>query len=74
MADKWNKWYENLNKEHMSAFVYGDTETYQLGYNFLNSCNKVEDWGCGTGGFKRFFQNDNSTKYLMSSRRSSKLS
>tara|TARA_B110001450_G_C17542494_1_gene449207 strand:- start:77 stop:634 length:558 start_codon:yes stop_codon:yes gene_type:complete len=64
MADKWNKWYENLNKKHMSAFVYGDTETYQLGYNFLNSCNKVEDWGCGTGGFKRFFQNDNSTKYL----------
>ena len=31
------------------------TITYELGYNFLKSCDKIEDWGCGAGGFKRFF-------------------
>jgi len=59
--DKWNDWYKDLN--NMSSFRYGNTETYQLGYDFLKTCDKIEDWGCGSGGFKLFF-NDNPTKYI----------
>ena len=63
MAGKWNNWYKNLTNDDMGAFVYGDTITYQLGYDFLKDCDKVEDWGCGAGGFKRFFINKDSHKY-----------
>ena len=53
--DKWNGWYIDLDKNTPSAFHYGDTLTYSKGYEFLKECNTVEDWGCGAGGFKRFF-------------------
>jgi len=49
--DKWNNWYKNLDVKNPSAFKYGDTVTYQKGYNFLKTCGAVEDWGCGAGGF-----------------------
>ncbi len=62
MADKWNGWYENLKLTDCGSFKYGDTSTYEMGYNFLESCDKIEDWGCGAGGFKRFFKNLN--KYV----------
>ena len=62
MADKWNEWYKNLNPNDLGSFRYGETVTYKLGYDFLKGCNKIEDWGCGAGGFKRFFLNDN--KYI----------
>lgn len=63
MADKWNNWYKNLTQEQCGSFVYGDTETYKIGYTYLNTCDKIEDWGCGAGGFKRFFLQDGSHKY-----------
>lgn len=53
--DKWNEWYKDVSTE--SAFRYGDTLTYEKGFDFLKTCGTVEDWGCGTGGFKRFFKN-----------------
>jgi hypothetical protein len=53
--DKWNEWYKDLDVNNPSTFRYGDTETYSVGYNFLKGCKVVEDWGCGTGGFKRLF-------------------
>jgi hypothetical protein len=59
--DKWNDWYKNLTK--IGSFRYSDTVTYELGYHFLQNCNTVEDWGCGAGGFKRFFLNNNQ-KYI----------
>lgn len=55
MANKWNNWYKNLTKEDIGSFKYGDNITYKLGYEFLNTLDKIEDWGCGAGGFKRFF-------------------
>jgi hypothetical protein len=65
MADKWNEWYKNVTLDNCGSFIYGDTETYVLGYNFLKTCDKIEDWGCGTGGFKRFFINNNElNKYI----------
>lgn len=62
--DKWNSWYENLTLENIGSFKYSNTVTYQLGYEFLKNCNRIEDWGCGTGGFKLFFINDNPNKYF----------
>jgi len=62
--DKWNIWYKDLKKEDIGSFRYSDTVTYQLGYDFLKDCSNIEDWGCGTGGFKRFFTNENANKYI----------
>jgi len=50
MLGKWDKWYKNVKS--MGSFRYGNTVTYQLAEDFLSGMN-VEDWGCGTGGFKR---------------------
>jgi hypothetical protein len=63
MTDKWNKWYNGLTKEDIGAFRYGDTITYKLGYDFLKTCDTIEDWGCGVGGFKRLFSNEDLHKY-----------
>jgi len=60
--DKWNEWYKDLDKNTPSAMRYGDTVTYSKGYEFLKDCNVIEDWGCGAGGFKRFFA-DTPNKY-----------
>ena len=62
--NKWNDWYKNVKISDIGSFRYGDTETYELGYNFLKDCNKIEDWGCGIGGFKRFFQNEKNIEYI----------
>jgi hypothetical protein len=64
MADKWNTWYKDLSLKDQGSFRYGDTETYKLGYNFLKLCNKIEDWGCGVGNFKKFFTGENLNKYV----------
>lgn len=52
--DKWNVWYKNLDVNKPDNFVNSDLTTFQKGYDFLKSCNKIEDWGCGSGGFKMF--------------------
>jgi len=62
--DKWNTWYKHLNADTPTSFLYGDTVTYEKGYTFLKDCNKVEDWGCGAGGFKRFFKDNSSPEYI----------
>lgn len=53
MLGKWDSWYKNVKQ--MSSFRYGNTITYQLSEDFLTGL-EVEDWGCGTGGFKRIHQ------------------
>lgn len=50
MLGKWDEWYKKINK--MGSFRYGNTPSYQLAEDFLSGL-KVEDWGCGTGGFRR---------------------
>lgn len=47
---KWERWYANLS----SPQPYGDTATYQLGANFLEPCEAIEDWGCGKGWMRNF--------------------
>ena len=62
--DKWNSYYRDVTLENMGAFNYGDTITYKLGYDFLKDCETIEDWGCGTGGFKRFVKEKDNIKYI----------
>jgi len=64
MSDKWNEWYKDLTINDCGSFKYGNTLTYELGFKFLQSCDKIEDWGCGAGGFKRHFLNENLKKYI----------
>jgi hypothetical protein len=64
MSDKWNTWYKDLTIDNIGSFRYGNTETYNLGYNFLKDCNIIEDWGCGVGGFKKNFINNDLNKYI----------
>jgi hypothetical protein len=33
---------------------YGDNTTYARGFAFLEDCETVEDWGCGTGYARKF--------------------
>lgn len=53
---KWDGWYKDVSVEHIGAFRYGDTVTYRMAASFLADVATVQDWGCGTGGFKRFYQ------------------
>jgi hypothetical protein len=50
---KWDDVYRDV-PEDPSAFLYGDTVTYERGAQALRECETVEDWGTGGGGFKRF--------------------
>jgi hypothetical protein len=45
---KWDSYYESLD----SPDHYGDTPSYEMGVDFLSSCDVVEDWGCGKGWFE----------------------
>lgn len=58
MLGKWDKWYEGLTKQDQGAFLYGDTETYLVAADWLSDIKKIEDWGCGVGGFKRFYRGE----------------
>lgn len=40
----------------MGAFRYGDTVTYRMAAAFMLDIERLEDWGCGAGGFKRFYR------------------
>jgi hypothetical protein len=46
-----------LDAANPTSFKYSDTVTYEKGFNWLKCCQVIEDWGCGAGGFKRFFTN-----------------
>lgn len=48
--NKWNRWYKGVKDPE----PYGDTVTYQMGADFLEGCETIEDWGCGKGWFRQF--------------------
>ncbi|OGK52594.1 hypothetical protein A2966_03575 [Candidatus Roizmanbacteria bacterium RIFCSPLOWO2_01_FULL_41_22] len=54
MLGKWDSWHKGVKSNY--SFRYGNTVTYQLAADFLADVNEVEDWGCGTGGFKRLYK------------------
>ena len=56
---KWDEWYKGLYAGGVD-FSYGDGTTYLMAAAFLADVDVVEDWGCGTGLFKRYCR----TKYV----------
>ena len=60
--DKWTEWYKiQLSKGSVEDW---DSPVFELGYTFLKDCKKIEDWGCGLGGFKRVFKPDDTLEYI----------
>lgn len=53
---KWDRVYHDLATERL----WGDETTYRLAAEFLADLDLVEDWGCGSGGFRYFCK----TKYV----------
>lgn len=53
---KWDRWYAPLKKK--SPQPYGDSETYEIGAEFLADCDMIEDWGCGKGWFRTLVDGD----------------
>ena len=53
MLGKWDWWYRDIKR--MTSFRYGNTVSYSLAEDFLKDL-EIEDWGCGTGAFKRLHQ------------------
>lgn len=53
---KWDSWYGGLTADQLGAYRYGETATYLMAAAFMVDMPEVEDWGCGTGGFKRFYR------------------
>ena len=53
---KWDAVYRNLTEERL----WGDETTYRLAAEYLADVDVVEDWGCGSGGFRLFCK----TKYI----------
>lgn len=55
---KWDVWYKDLTVDdsHIGAYRYADTVTFQMAEKFLSDMEEIEDWGCGTGSFKKYFK------------------
>ena len=55
-AGKWDVWYQDLKAGDENVRLYGEALTYHMAASFFADIDEVEDWGCGAGGFRRFFQ------------------
>lgn len=53
MLGKWDNWYKFVTK--ITPIKYGDSVTYKLAEEYLKGMD-IEDWGAGTGAFKKFHQ------------------
>jgi hypothetical protein len=53
---KWNNWYQGLIPGQENVALYGEALTYRMAASFLADVDEVEDWGCGKGGFRLFYQ------------------
>ncbi|MEA2904614.1 MAG: hypothetical protein QOI12_2001 [Alphaproteobacteria bacterium] len=53
---KWDHWYQSVSPDELGKHLYGDATTYLMAAAFMADIEEVEDWGCGTGGFRRFYQ------------------
>jgi len=57
--DKWNEVYAAMD---FNTVKHSDILSYKKGFDWLKSCETIEDWGCGTGGFK--FTDGVKNKYI----------
>jgi hypothetical protein len=54
MLGKWDGWYKNVNTA--GPIHYGDEITYRLAGDFMADIDELEDWGCGNGGFRKYYK------------------
>lgn len=54
MRGRWDDRYRGLDPT--VPVRYGGAETYQMAADFLADVDVLEDWGCGSGGFRPFFR------------------
>lgn len=54
MLGKWNWFYRDVKTK--KSFLYRRDRTFELAADFLADVHEVEDWGCGAGGFRRFYK------------------
>lgn len=54
MLGKWDGRYKDV--KNTEPIMYGSDETYKLAAKFLSDIDEVEDWGCGAGGFRKFYK------------------
>jgi hypothetical protein len=47
---KWSNKYKDISE----IGIYADSTSYRLAADFLADIDTVEDWGCGSGGFRLF--------------------
>lgn len=54
---KWDAWYKELTIDdaYVGTLRYGSTVTYKMASEFLADVDEIEDWGCGTAGFKPYY-------------------
>jgi len=52
MLGKWDDWYRDVD----AVRHCGGIQTYKLAADFLKDMSTVEDWGCGAGGFRKFYK------------------
>lgn len=52
MLGKWDSWYKDIKEP--THHKYGNTKTYHYAAGFLVDMPVIEDWGCGTGGLRRY--------------------
>jgi hypothetical protein len=50
---KWNHRYSKMNPNSYSG--YGADLSYEKAAAFFSDIDTIEDWGCGSGGFRRFW-------------------
>src|ERR1044072_7306344 len=50
---RWDRWYAAGMEQPQP---YGDTDTYELGADWLAGCALIEDWGCGKGWMRTLIQ------------------
>lgn len=60
-AGKWNAWYKDIPADaepDTRAYSDGVGLTYWMAASFLADTMSVEDWGCGRGGFKKYYHGE----------------
>ena len=53
MLGRWESWYSKVGA--LGSIQYGDSVTYNLAAKFMSDVSELEDWGCGTAAFKKFY-------------------
>lgn len=54
---KWDRFYVRI-EEGTPPSLYGDQATYRIAAEWLEPAGAIEDWGCGRGGMRKFWDGE----------------